>query len=189
MLIDHVIAERERNAAMNMGFRLLIFVALAVAGLALTSAASAAPASTTFTIVGYEYAFTSTVGSFAGKATGNAGDKAAWNATVKHDPLGSTPTHVTGGSIEMATTSSSGHLDYVTGKLAYHSGTITTLDPGPNCTNQQYLVTGAVQDVVTSSTSNGSGTFSVTLTHYRYSLFGHCVIYKAGVNGTVSFAY
>jgi hypothetical protein len=174
---------------MNVGSRMLIVVSVAVAGLALASAASAAPASTTFTIVGYEYAFTSTVGSFAGRAAGNAGDEAAWNATVAHDPLGSTPTYVTGGSIEMATANSSGHLDYVTGKLAYHGGTITTLAPGTNCTNQQYLVTGAVQNVQTSSTSNGSGTFSVTLTHYRYSLFGHCVIYKAGVRGTVSFVY
>lgn len=174
---------------MNMGSRLLIFAAIAVAGLALTSGASAAPASTTFVIVGYEYAFTSTVGSFAGRGTGDAGDQVGWNATVEHDPLGSTPTYVTGGSIEMATANSSGHLDYVTGNLGYQTGTITTLNSGLNCTNQQYLVTGAVQDVETSTTSNGSGTFSVTLTHYRYSLFGHCVIYKAGVRGTVSFAY
>jgi hypothetical protein len=174
---------------MKMGSRLFIVVALAVAGLALTSAASAAPSSTTFTIVGYEYAFTSTVGSFAGNATGNAGDRAAWNATISHDPLGSTPTYITGGSIELATANSSGHLDYVTGNLAYHGGTITTLNSGPNCTNQQYLVSGAVKDVATSSTANGSGTFSVTLTHYRFSLFGHCIIYKAGVRGTVGFAY
>jgi hypothetical protein len=189
MLINQVIAERERNAAMNKGSRLFIVVTLAVAGLALTSAASAAPSSTTFTIVGYEYAFTSTVGSCAGSASGDAGDHAGWNATIRHDPLGSTPTYVTGGSIELATANSSGHLDYVTATLGYQSGMITTINSGRNCTNQQYLVTGDVQDVTTSSTSNGSGTFLVTLTHYRYSLFGHCVIYKASVTGTVSFAY
>ncbi len=171
------------------GSRLLVVLVLVAAGLALTSAVSAAPASTSFTIVGYEYAFTSTVGSFAGSGTGNAGDKAAWNATVDHDPLGSTPTYITGGSVAMTTASASGHLDYVTGALAYHGGTITTLNPGPNCTNQQYLVTGALQDVATSSTSGGSGTFTVTLTHYRYTLFGHCLIYKAGVTGIVSFTY
>jgi hypothetical protein len=174
---------------MNTGSRFLILAVLAVAGLALTSAAPAAPASTSFGIVGYEYAFTSTVGSFAGGGTGNAGDAAAWNATVDHDPLGSTPTYVTGGSIAMTTANASGHLDYATGMLAYHGGTITTLDAGPNCTNQQYLVTGALEAVATSSTSGGSGTFTVTLTHYRYSLFGHCLIYKARVNGTVSFTY
>jgi hypothetical protein len=31
--------------------------------------------------------------------------------------------------------------------------------------------------------------FSATLTHYRYSIFGHCVIYNARVAGAVSFAY
>jgi hypothetical protein len=174
---------------MNTGSRFLLLALLAVAGLALTSTASAAPASTSFNIVGYEYAFTSTVGSFAGGGTGNAGDTATWNATVDHDPLGSTPTYVTGGSIAMATANGSGHLDYVTGTLAYHSGTITTLDAGANCTNQRYLVTGVLEAVATSSTSGGSGTFTVTLTHYRYSLFGHCLIYKARVNGTVSFTY
>jgi hypothetical protein len=29
----------------------------------------------------------------------------------------------------------------------------------------------------------------VTLTHYRHSLFGHCVIYKARVVGGVNFVY
>jgi hypothetical protein len=174
---------------MNVRSRLLMLVTFAAAALALTSAASAKPASTSFTIVGYEYAFTSTVGSFAGSGAGNAGDTAAWNATVAHDPLGSTPTYITGGSIAMTTANSSGHLDYVTGTLAYHGGTISTLNPGSNCTNQQYLVTGALDGVATRSTSGGSGLFKVTLTHYRYSLFGHCVIYKAGVKGTVSLTY
>jgi hypothetical protein len=174
---------------MTTASRLLMFVVIAMATLGLASVASAAPASTGFTIAGYEYAFTSTVGSFAGNARGNAGDTALWNATVDHDPLGSTPTYITGGSVELATASTSGHLDYVTGSLAYRGGQITTLNSGPNCTNQQYLVEGDLDNVATSTTSGGSGTFTVTLTHYRYSLFGHCVIYKAGVRGTVSFNY
>jgi hypothetical protein len=29
----------------------------------------------------------------------------------------------------------------------------------------------------------------VTLTHHLYSVFGHCVIYKASVGGTVTFSY
>jgi hypothetical protein len=163
-------------------------VALAAAALLTPATASAAPASTSFTIVGYEYAFTSTVGSFAGTGGGNAGETAAWNATVKHDPLGSTPTYVNGGSFAM-TTASSSHLDYVRGTFAYHGGTITTLDPGTGCKNQKYLVTGKLEDVATSTTSSGSGSFSVTLTHYRYSLFGTCIIYKARVAGTVDVSY
>jgi hypothetical protein len=168
---------------------LAVAAAACLAGLAVAAAASAAPASTSFSIVGYEYAFTSTVGSFAGTGRGNADDSAAWNARVEHDPLGSTPTYVNGGEFAMTTRSPGGHLDYATGDFAYHGGTITTLDRGAGCTNQRYLVTGRLENVATTTTSGGSGSFSVTLTHYRYSLFGHCVIYKARVAGTVSFNY
>jgi hypothetical protein len=162
---------------------------LAIGALALPAGASAAPASTMFTISGNEYAFTSTVGSFAGTGSGNAGDRAVWNTSVQHDPLGSNPTYVNGGSFQMATTSPAGHVDSVSGSFAYHGGTITTLSTGPNCTNQRFLVTGALQDVATTTTSGGSGTFSAVLTHYRISLFGRCLIYNARVTGTVSFTY
>ena len=89
----------------------------------------------------------------------------------------------------MATTSPSGALDFIRGTFAHHGGTITTLNAGANCTNQQYRVSDTLQNVGTSTTSGGSGSFAVTLTHYRYSLFGHCVIYKARVYGTISFSY
>jgi hypothetical protein len=172
-----------------MSLRFFLVSCFAGAALLLPLDATAAPASTSFTIVGYEYAFTSTVGSFAGTGTGTAGEKAVWNATVKHDPLGSIPTHINGGRVELATASATGHLDFATGALGYHRGSITTLNPGSNCTNQEFLVTGALEDVTTSTTSGGSGTFAATLTHYRYWLFGRCIIYKAGVRGTVSFTY
>jgi hypothetical protein len=162
---------------------------LAVAALALPAGAVAAPASTTFAISGNEYAFTSTVGSFAGTGRGNLGDRAVWNTSVQHDPLGSVPTYVNGGSFQMATVSPTGHVDSVTGTFVNHGGTITTLSTGPNCTNQRFRVTGAMQDVATTTSSGGSGTFSVVLTHYRISLFGHCVIYNARVVGTVGFTY
>jgi hypothetical protein len=162
---------------------------LALAALVEAGAATAAPASTTFAIVGYEYAFTSTVGSFAGTGLGNAGESSAWNARVEHDQLGSTPTYVNGGLFAMTTRSTGGHLDFVSGTFANHGGTIRNLDPGTGCTNQRYLVTGTLEDVATTTTAGGSGSFSATLTHYRYSLFGHCVIYKARVAGMVSFSY
>ena len=161
----------------------------ALTALTVPTASSAAPASTSFRIVGYEYAFTSTVGSFAGSGRGNAGDTAAWNARVEHDPLGSTPIYVNGGPFAMTTRSPAGHLDYVTGDFAYHGGTITTIDPGAGCTNQRYLVTGTLEHVATTTTSGGSGSFSATLTHFRYSVLGRCVIYAARVAGTVSFSY
>jgi hypothetical protein len=160
----------------------------AAAALILPSAAAAAPASTSFHVVGYEYAFTQTVGSFAGTATGNAGDVGAWNATVQHDPLGSSPTYVDGGIFQLATASRAGD-DAVTGTLDYHDGRITTLNPGAGCTNQQFLVRDTISNVSTQTTNGGTGSLSVVLTHYRFSIFGRCVIYAARVAGTVSFSY
>jgi hypothetical protein len=173
---------------MRAALRFLIVVSLAAGALALPAAASAEPASTTFVIVGYEYAFTSTVGSFAGYGHGNADESALWNASVEHDPLGSSPTYVNGGSFEMTTNGPSG-FDAVTGSFAYHGGMITKLAAGANCTNQKYRVTGTLEDVSTTTTTGGSGSFDATLTHFRARLFGHCVIYKARVAGTVGFTY
>jgi hypothetical protein len=169
--------------------RLAIVVSLAAGALVLPARSAAAPVSTAFAVTGFEYAFTQTVGSFAGSARGNAGDTGVWNATVQHDPLGSNPTYINGGSFDMTTTGAGNPLDFVNGRFAYHGGTITVLDSGANCTNQRYLVAGGLVNVATRKTSGGTGQFSVTLTHYRHSLFGHCIIYAARVAGSVRFVY
>jgi hypothetical protein len=174
---------------MRAALRSFVVASLGAAVLGLPAAASAAPESTSFKIVGYEYAFTSTLGSFAGKGVGDAGDIAAWNANVEHDRLGSVPTYVNGGLFAMTSRSGSGAFDAVTGTLTYHGGTIATLNRGANCTNQQYRVTGTLEDVRTTTSAGGSGELAVTLTHYRARLFGRCVAYKARVAGTVSFTY
>ena len=174
---------------MSLRSRASLLALAAFAATVLPAAGSAAPASTSFRIVGYEYAFTSTVGSFAGTGAGNAGDTGAWNARVEHDPLGSTPTYVNGGDFQMATTSPAGSVDFVDGTFAYHGGMITTVDVGANCTNQKFTVTGTLRNVSTSTSTGGSGQFEATLTHYRLRLFGHCIIYKARVAGGVHFTY
>ena len=174
---------------MSPRLRSLIAAGATAAALALPGSGVAAPASTSFTITGYEYAFTQTAGSFAGPGVGNMGDMIGWNALVEHDPLGSSPTYVNGGFFEIVSHSPDGSFDAVLGSIVYHSGTITTLDTGAGCTNQQYLVTGGLNDVTTTTTTSGTGTFKVTLTHYRVSVFGRCLIYKARVNGTVSIMY
>src|SRR5204863_2008925 len=168
--------------------RLFLLVLLALVAMALPAAASSAP-STSFKIAGYEYAFTSTVGSFAGNGSGNAGGTAYWNATVKHDRLGSDPTYVNGGSFAMAVRGPGSSVDAVVGTFTHHGGKITTLDRGANCTNQKYLVADTLKAVSTPKSSDGSGNFMVTLTHYRHRLHGRCVAYKARVSGTVSFTY
>lgn len=169
--------------------RISIVTAVALAALVAARSAPAAPTSTSFAIVGYEYAFTQTVGSFAGTGHGNAGDSAAWNARVEHDPLGSTPTYVNGGEFQMTTRSPGGHLDFVIGDFSYHGGRITVIDSGAGCTNQRFGVTDTLENVHTSTTADGTGDFAATLTHFRTSFLGHCVIYAARVSGTVSFSY
>ncbi len=125
---------------MSPRLRSLFAAGATAAALALPGSGVAAPASTSFTITGYEYAFTQTAGSFAGPGVGNMGDMIGWNALVEHDPLGSSPTYVNGGFFEIVS----------------HSP---------------------------------DGSFDAVLTHYRVSLFGRCVIYKARVAGTVGFTY
>jgi hypothetical protein len=174
---------------MRCSLRLLSVAVVAAATLATPVVASAAPASTTFAVRGHEYAFTPTVGFFAGTGAGNAGDAAVWNTYVEHDRLGSEPTYITGGSFAMATRSPSGTLDHVRGTFVYRGGTIETIDPGANCTNQRYMVTGALEGVATNTTAGGTGNVDVILTHYRTRIFGRCIAYRATVVGTASFAY
>ena len=153
------------------------------AALVLATPASATPGSTSFKITGYEYAFTSTVGSFAGRGTGNTGDTGFWNATVNHDRLGARSAFVNGGTFVITVKKATGGLDAVAGTFVHHGGTIATLKPGANCTNQQYRVTAKLQDVLTPSSSGGSGMLSATLTHYRLRALGRCIAYKARVAG------
>ncbi len=167
----------------------LLLVAFAFAALALPAAASSPPVSTSFNLVGYEYTFTSSVGSFAGNGIGNAGGTGYWNATVKHDPLGSDPAYVNGGPFAMAVRGPGSSVDAVVGTFSHHGGKITTLDRGADCTNQKYLVTGTLKAVSTPKTSNGAGKFEVRLTHYRHRFLGRCVAYKARVSGSVRFTY
>jgi hypothetical protein len=94
---------------------------------------------------------------------------AYWNAIVKHDRLGSVPTYVNGGLLRdddprPGQQGRCGRRD-----LHHHGGKITTLDPGANCTNQKYQVVDTQKSVSTPTTSNGSGNFTVTLTHYRHA--------------------
>jgi hypothetical protein len=174
---------------MRGSLRLLSVAVVAAAALATPVAASAAPAATTFVVRGHEYAFTPTVGFFAGTGVGNAGDRAVWNTYVEHDRLGSTPTYITGGSFAMATRSPSGTFDHVRGTFVDQGGTITTIDPGDNCTNQHYRVRGTLEDVATSTTAGGTGNVDVILTHFRARIFGRCIAYRATVVGTASFTY
>src|SRR3954452_12487336 len=98
----------------------LLVVPIVLLAAALPGAASSAPLSTSFKIVGYEYAFTSTVGSFAGNGSGDAGGTAYWNANVKHDRLGSDPTYVNSGPFAMTIRGPGSSVDAVVGTFTHH---------------------------------------------------------------------
>src|SRR5438067_8992856 len=107
---------------MSLRSRASLLALAAFAATVLPAAGSSAPVSTSFKIVGYEYAFTSTVGSFAGTGAGDAGGTAYWNAKVKHDRLGSQPTYVNGGSFAMTVRGPGSSVDAVIGTFSHHGG-------------------------------------------------------------------
>jgi len=158
-----------------------ILVAVALAALALAAPATAVAAQTyTDTVTGYEYAFTSTDGRFAGTAAGAL--PGAWEADIRHTQLclSCSPTAtITGGSFSLATSHSLivGH---------FTGGSVQVLNPGAGCTNQTFAVRGNLGGVGRWTAGTGSGTFAVTLTHYRRSILGHCTTYGAKVAGTLT---
>lgn len=157
-----------------------------VAALALLVAPATAAAAQTYndTISGFEYAFTSTEGNFAGTASGAL--PGSWSADVVHTPLclSCTPTAtVTGGSFSLAT-AHNGLPALVTG--AFVGGTVQVMNVGANCTNQTFAVNGLLGNVGWWSSGSGRGVFATTLTHFRRSILGHCVTYGASVGGTLS---
>jgi hypothetical protein len=161
-----------------------IILLVAALGLLVAPATAAAAQTYSDTISGYEYAFTSTDGKFAGTASGAL--PGSWNADVQHTPLclSCTPTAtVTGGSFSLATTRN-GLPALVSGAIV--GGTVQVTNVGSNCSNQTFAVNGILGHVGWWSSGSGSGTFRVTLTHYRHSIFGRCLTYGASVRGTLS---
>jgi hypothetical protein len=160
-------------------------LAVVPAALALCAPASVLAAQTySDTTRGYEYYATSTDGKFAGTASGALpGD---WNAGIQHTPLclSCTPTAtIAGGSFALATILNS-LPTLVTGRFT--GGTVQVTNVGANCTNQTFAVNGVLGSVGPWYSGSGSGTFSATLTHYRYRIFTSCITYSASVTGTIS---
>jgi hypothetical protein len=117
-------------------------IILLVAALAVLVAPATAAAAQIYsdTVSGYEYAFTSMDGRFAGTASGAL--PGAWNADVQHTRLclSCTPTAtVTGGSFSLATTHN-GFPALVSG--AFVGGTVQATNVGSNCSNQTFAVKG-----------------------------------------------
>ncbi len=161
------------------GFAGAVVVIALLAGAGRVAAATYSDA-----IKGIEYFATSTDGRFAGTASGARPGE--WNADVRHTPLclSCTPTAtITGGSFALAT-----EIDDIPTLITgtFSGGTVQVTNPGSNCTNQTFTVDGNLSSVGTWFGGSGRGTFDVTLTHFRHTIFGRCVTYGASVTGTLS---
>lgn len=158
---------------------------LLMAGVVLSIATGQASASTTHTdtVKGTEVAYTSTQGTFTGYATGDL--PGSWAAVIGHTVLSPDAT-ITGGSFTLATV-----LHWiprtVEGTFAA-GGTVTRIYREPGCGIQKYAVEDNFLHVGVGGGS-GSGHVSATLTHYRHSVFGHCIAYAATISGTVTLTF
>ena len=152
--------------------------------LALLAIPQVALAATTYTdtLVGREFFATSTVGGFAGTATGDL--PGSWFAVVEHTPLSPGAT-ITGGQFGLSTTIG-GRPATVTG--TFSGGTVTQTGGLTGCQNQTYAVDGTLENVGPGG-GTGTGTFTATLTHLRTFFFGRCVTYGARVAGTVTLTF
>ena len=153
--------------------------------IALLGATAAAASSSTLS--GYEYAFTSTDGKFAGTAGGAL--RGPWQAEVKHTALclSCTPTAIVeGGAFKLASIHN-GRPAVATG--AFVGGTIRVTNAGASCTNQTFAVNGVLAGVGWGSGGAGTGRLAVTLTHYRHRVAGKCLTYGAAVRGALSLSF
>jgi hypothetical protein len=162
------------------------WIILLAAALTLLMAPATAAAAQTYsdTVSGYEYAFTSTDGRFAGTASGAL--PGTWNADVRHTALcrSCTPTaRITGGSFSLVT-ARNGVPALVAGDFV--GGTVQLMNVGANCSNETFAVDGILGHVGWWSAGSGTGRFRATLTHYRHSILGRCVTYGASVRGTLT---
>jgi hypothetical protein len=158
---------------------LLAFVATALAAVlsvSLVDTASAARRPVVATVHGIELIALHTQGTFSGYTDGGlTGD---WLATVDHTPL--TPNaHITGGSFTLSSGANQQH-EPLNARIS--NGAIRITNPGANCSNQTYKVTGNL----THLNPYRSGTFSLTLTHWRHTLLGSCLSYFATTTGTLT---
>jgi hypothetical protein len=144
--------------------------------LLIPGSATAATTATTSTdrVAGIEYAATSTVGQFAGAATGSL--PGSWNATIVHTPLQSgRPVPITGGTFTLY----SRHT--ISG--TFTDGSVSPLNTPTACGNERFNVTGTM-----ALNGGGSGSFTVVLTHRRTRIGTSCLTYGATVAGALALA-
>lgn len=143
----------------------------AAAFLVLPGAASAATSNDTVGGIELPSSDITTTGNFAGAASGDL--PGLWFAQVVHDPLVyslNTPTHISGGSFTLLTSTGSTVSSTIT------TGSVTPTSLPSTCSNQTFTL----------SLTLNNGTFNGTLTHLRVSLFGSCITFFATVTGSAT---
>jgi hypothetical protein len=163
----------------RVAFRLLTATAIALLAAAAAvwqTSARADPPPLVASVHGIEVNAEHTTGTFSGYATG--GLHGGWLAVVDHTPLAANA-DITGGTLTLVT-KTNGAARTLTGQFT--GGTITMTNPGANCTNQTFKVTGSLAHF----DGNRSGLFTVTLTHWRRTILGTCHSYFATTNGTLT---
>ncbi|GAA1270838.1 hypothetical protein GCM10009609_37440 [Pseudonocardia aurantiaca] len=157
--------------------RWIVPTLVAVAALLLVPGWAFASTVSTDQVNGLEYSATSTVGKFAGTATGDL--PGAFTATVAHAPLDPRPgmsVPITGGSFTLYS------RRIITG--SFSGGAVTLLASPSNCRDETYEVTGTLNGLNT----GGSGDVTVILTHLRRQLGAQCLTYGARVAGSLNIA-
>ena len=154
----------------------------AVVALAAATGASAANApSPSYQIAGLAFgAPQGSTTSLGGTATGSAGDRAFWRASLATEPLSGCSTvgstcAVTGGTL--ALTSRNGAQ--VTG--SFDMGSVTLTAQAPGCGSEQYTVNASA------TTTAGDLNLSAVVTEYRWSFRGTCFALGATVQGSLAF--
>lgn len=147
---------------------------------AVPSAGARTSVSPSYTVTGIETSIpTNNTSTFAGAASGSAGDVAVWKASVVHQALSNCPfgsntsCQITGGTFALKSSDGS----TLTGTFGPGS-TVTPVSQQAGCGTQTFAVSGSL------ATSSGPATFSATLTHYRLSLFGTCIPFFATIRGS-----
>lgn len=177
-----------RGSARSGGLLLLATLLLAallvvtIAGPGAGVARAAVPE--TYSVSGYEIWFTPTVGVFAGRGHGGAGEVSAWYSSIEHSQVISPSGTIVGGWATLY------RLDGVRISGHFSGGTVVQTNEGASCTTESHVVSGNLADVRRSdSTMTGTGEFLATLVHHRAWLFGQCISYAATVNGTIDLTF
>jgi hypothetical protein len=166
-------------------FRLVLAVVASTIAISLTPLTAVAATTRIYhdSVGGVEVYATSTEGRFTGQAGGKL--PGFWYADVIHTPLSSSAAAtISAGAFDLST-SLNNQPALVTGQFS--GGTVTQTGGFSDCTNQTYAVDGTLSKVgVYGRPDRGKGTFVATLTHYRVSIYGYCLIYAASIAGLVN---